>query len=123
MIRHRDRREKRVSGYCDSKAEAQGIKALLRRRLNDNSRIGLSSSRDDVDERNELVVRELPQVHYVATRIRERLPKHVDLEDLVQAGVIGLLKPAAVTTGRRMHNSQPLPNSELRRNSGQSAQA
>jgi RNA polymerase sigma factor for flagellar operon FliA len=50
------------------------------------------ASRDDVDERNELVVRELPQVHYVATRIRERLPKHVDLEDLVQAGVIGLLE-------------------------------
>ena len=50
------------------------------------------ASSEDVDERNELVVRELPQVHYVASRIRERLPKHVDMEDLVQAGVIGLLE-------------------------------
>jgi RNA polymerase sigma factor for flagellar operon FliA len=44
-----------------------------------------------MDERNELVMRELPQVYYVAARIRERLPSHVDMEDLVQAGVIGLM--------------------------------
>jgi len=50
------------------------------------------ASGDDMDERNELVMRELPQVYYVAARIRERLPKHVDMEDLVQAGVIGLLE-------------------------------
>jgi len=50
------------------------------------------ASGDGIDERNELVVRELPQVYYVAARIRERLPKHVDMEDLVQAGVIGLLE-------------------------------
>jgi RNA polymerase sigma factor for flagellar operon FliA len=50
------------------------------------------ASSDDVDERNRLVVRELPQVHYVAARIRERLPKQVELEDLIQAGVIGLLE-------------------------------
>jgi RNA polymerase sigma factor for flagellar operon FliA len=50
------------------------------------------ASGDDTDERNELVMRELPQVYYVAARIRERLPKHVEMEDLVQAGVIGLLE-------------------------------
>jgi RNA polymerase sigma factor FliA len=44
------------------------------------------------EERNELVLRELPQVYYVAARIRERLPRHVEMEDLVQAGVIGLLE-------------------------------
>ena len=49
------------------------------------------ASSTDVEERNELVMRELPQVYYVAARIHERLPKHVDMEDLVQAGVIGLL--------------------------------
>jgi RNA polymerase sigma factor for flagellar operon FliA len=47
---------------------------------------------DGIDERNELVMRELPQVYYVAARIRERLPKQVDMEDLVQAGVVGLLE-------------------------------
>jgi RNA polymerase sigma factor FliA len=49
------------------------------------------ASIEGIDERNELVMQELPQVYYVAARIRERLPKHVDMEDLVQAGVIGLL--------------------------------
>jgi RNA polymerase sigma factor for flagellar operon FliA len=49
------------------------------------------ASSDGIDERNEIVMRELPQVYYVAARIRERLPKQVDMEDLVQAGVLGLL--------------------------------
>jgi RNA polymerase sigma factor for flagellar operon FliA len=49
------------------------------------------SNNTDMDERNELVVRELPQVYYVAAKIRERLPSHVEMEDLVQAGVIGLI--------------------------------
>jgi RNA polymerase sigma factor for flagellar operon FliA len=44
------------------------------------------------DDRNELVMQELSQVYYIASRIRERLPQHVELEDLVNAGVIGLLE-------------------------------
>jgi RNA polymerase sigma factor for flagellar operon FliA len=54
--------------------------------------VAYSTSNSSDDERNELVMRELPQVYYVAARIRERLPNHVELEDLVQAGVIGLLE-------------------------------
>jgi RNA polymerase sigma factor for flagellar operon FliA len=49
------------------------------------------ASSDSLDERNDLVMRELPQVYYVAARIHERLPKNVEIEDLVQAGVLGLL--------------------------------
>jgi len=49
------------------------------------------ASNEDIDERNDVVMRELPQVYYIASRIRERLPKHVDMEDLVQTGVLGLL--------------------------------
>ena len=43
-------------------------------------------------ERNALVLQELPQVYFIASRILERLPQHVELEDLVNAGVIGLLE-------------------------------
>jgi RNA polymerase sigma factor FliA len=46
----------------------------------------------DEDDRNALVMQELPQVYYIASRLRERLPQHVELEDLVNAGVIGLLE-------------------------------
>jgi RNA polymerase sigma factor for flagellar operon FliA len=49
------------------------------------------ASSDSMDERNDIVMRELPQVYYVAARIHERLPKNMDIEDLVQAGVLGLL--------------------------------
>jgi len=41
---------------------------------------------------DERVLEELPQVYYIAARIRERLPQHVEMEDLVSAGVIGLLE-------------------------------
>ena len=44
------------------------------------------------EDRNDLVMQELQQVYYIASRIRERLPQHVELEDLVNAGVIGLLE-------------------------------
>ncbi len=50
------------------------------------------SSAESSDDRNDLVLQELSQVYYIASRIRERLPQHVELEDLVNAGVIGLLE-------------------------------
>lgn len=53
--------------------------------------VAYRASADSMTDRNDLVMRELPQVYYLATRIRERLPKNVDLEDLVQAGVLGLI--------------------------------
>lgn len=49
------------------------------------------STSEQLDERNRLVMQELPQVYYIAARIRERLPQHVPMEDLVSAGVLGLL--------------------------------
>jgi len=34
---------------------------------------------------------ELPQVKYIARRIHERLPRHVPFDDLVHAGIVGLI--------------------------------
>ncbi|GGA56464.1 hypothetical protein GCM10011507_04710 [Edaphobacter acidisoli] len=42
-------------------------------------------------ERDVLLMEHLPTVRYVARRIHERLPQHVDLDDLVSAGVVGLI--------------------------------
>jgi RNA polymerase sigma factor for flagellar operon FliA len=42
-------------------------------------------------ERERLLVEQLPQVRYIARRIHDRLPRHVPLEDLVHAGVLGLI--------------------------------
>src|ERR1700678_25565 len=53
--------------------------------------VAYRASRNEMHGRNELVLRELPQVYYTAARIRDRLPGHVEIDDLVQAGVVALL--------------------------------
>lgn len=42
-------------------------------------------------ERERILIENLPQVRYIARRIHERLPRHVPFEDLVHAGVVGLI--------------------------------
>jgi RNA polymerase sigma factor for flagellar operon FliA len=42
-------------------------------------------------ERDKMLVEHLPTVRYIARRIHERLPQHVELDDLVSAGVVGLI--------------------------------
>jgi RNA polymerase sigma factor for flagellar operon FliA len=44
------------------------------------------------DNREQLIMSNLPQVYYIARRIHERLPQQVPFEDLVHAGVIGLIE-------------------------------
>jgi len=41
--------------------------------------------------RDELILEHLPQIKYIAHRISAKLPSHVELNDLVSAGVLGLL--------------------------------
>ena len=42
-------------------------------------------------EQENILLEHLPIVRYLARRIHERLPQHVDMEDLVSAGVVGLM--------------------------------
>ncbi len=42
-------------------------------------------------EQERVLLEHLPVVRFLARRIHERLPQHVDIEDLVSAGVVGLL--------------------------------
>ncbi len=42
-------------------------------------------------EQENILLEHLPVVRFLARRIHERLPQHVDLEDLVSAGVVGLM--------------------------------
>ncbi len=42
-------------------------------------------------ERDELILEHLPQIKYIAQRISTKLPSHVELNDLVSAGILGLL--------------------------------
>lgn len=58
------------------------------------------------EERDGLILDHLPQVNWIATRIHEKLPASVELDDLISAGVVGLL--AAVD------NFDPNRNTTLR---------
>lgn len=53
-------------------------------------------------ERERLILEHLPQVRLIARRIRDRLPESVSLEDLVSAGIVGLI--AAVDQYDPSHN-------------------
>ena len=45
----------------------------------------------DEEERNRILMEQMPQVRYIARHIHDRLPQHVPMEDLVHAGVLGLM--------------------------------
>jgi RNA polymerase sigma factor for flagellar operon FliA len=51
----------------------------------------LSRSVKDPEERERLLLEHLPQVKYIARRIHDRLPAQVPLDDLIHAGVVGLI--------------------------------
>ena len=42
-------------------------------------------------ERDRVLLEHLPQVRYIARRVHDRLPQNVPLEDLVHAGILGLI--------------------------------
>ena len=43
------------------------------------------------EEFQQIVLEQMPQVKYIARRIHEHLPQHVPFEDLVHAGIVGLI--------------------------------
>ncbi|MFP5235591.1 MAG: FliA/WhiG family RNA polymerase sigma factor [Acidobacteriota bacterium] len=42
-------------------------------------------------EQERVLLEHLPVVRFLARRIHERLPQHIDIEDLVSAGIVGLM--------------------------------
>ena len=58
------------------------------------------------DEREKLIIAHLPQVRLIARKIHERLPETVALDDLLSAGVIGLINA--------IDNFDPRQNVKLR---------
>jgi RNA polymerase sigma factor FliA len=45
----------------------------------------------DPNERDRMLLEHLPSVQFIARKIHARLPQHVELDDLVSAGVVGLI--------------------------------
>lgn len=51
----------------------------------------VSSPAELTPEQERILLEHLPIVRFLARRVHERLPQHVDMEDLVSAGVLGLM--------------------------------
>ncbi len=52
--------------------------------------ISVSEESTGRQERDEIILEHLPLVRAIAVRVHENLPVHVDLDDLVHAGILGL---------------------------------
>ena len=52
---------------------------------------GTSLDEMSAAEREQLLMEHLPTVRFLARRIHERLPQHVELDDLISAGMVGLI--------------------------------
>ena len=53
-----------------------------------------AATQDDLSRRDTLILEHLPLVTAIAVRVHESLPVHVDLDDLIHAGVMGLFDAA-----------------------------
>jgi len=65
-----------------------------------------SVSQLEPEDQERLLLEHLPQVRYIARRIHDRLPSHIPFDDLVQAGILGLMEA--------LHKFDPSKNVELK---------
>jgi RNA polymerase sigma factor for flagellar operon FliA len=66
----------------------------------------LSMPQTSQSERDELVLKHLPLVRAIAVRVYENLPVHVDVDDLVHAGIMGLFDAALKYNGEKQVSFQ-----------------
>jgi RNA polymerase sigma factor for flagellar operon FliA len=59
--------------------------------VTENSNAAAPAAYSSSKERERLLLDNLPEVRYIARRIHDRLPSHVSFEDLVHAGILGLI--------------------------------
>lgn len=49
------------------------------------------AAKSSLDRRNEMILEYLPLVKFIAGRIASRLPSHIEVADLINSGIIGLI--------------------------------
>ena len=76
-------------GGTDTAANNNGDSPKGGQRASGYAQVGLD--RELTAEEERVLLEHLPIVRFLARRIHERLPQHVELEDLLSAGVVGLM--------------------------------
>ena len=51
------------------------------------------------ENREEVIKRYSPMIKYVANRIAMRLPPHIEVDDLISVGVLGLMDATSSSSG------------------------
>jgi len=72
-------------------AVREPVRASRRRAVGDGYPPAAAATQALTSEQERVLLDHLPIVRFLARRIHERLPQHVDIEDLVSAGVVGLM--------------------------------
>jgi RNA polymerase sigma factor for flagellar operon FliA len=86
-----------LKGDCEAdevsiSAEPAPIKKIKERARPAKEKMALSNAK--LTRRDRVVLEHLPLVKAIAIRVHENLPVHVDLDDLVHAGILGLFDAA-----------------------------
>ncbi|MDE3198525.1 MAG: FliA/WhiG family RNA polymerase sigma factor [Acidobacteriota bacterium] len=69
--------------------------------MNTATKQQIEAEESAVAKRDRIVVEHLPLVRAIAVRVYENLPVHVDLDDLIHAGIMGLLDAAVKYDGNK----------------------
>jgi RNA polymerase sigma factor for flagellar operon FliA len=80
------------SSYARTPGSAPTVRKTMDRALERRNRLSLHTAK--TAKRDKVVIEHLPLVKAIAIRVHENLPVHVDLDDLVHAGVLGLFDAA-----------------------------
>lgn len=75
-------RSRQKAGRATRRSEGRGARATAE---------NLRRLESDLDQRNELIIEYLPLVKFIANRIAGRLPSHIEVDDLINSGIIGLI--------------------------------
>src|SRR5579863_995645 len=76
---------------------------------------GGSKKKDLVARRNEYAAKFFPYIEKVARRLARRLPAHVEIDDLISSGVIGLMEAAERFDPSRVERFDAFAESRIRR--------
>ncbi|MDQ2946894.1 MAG: FliA/WhiG family RNA polymerase sigma factor [Acidobacteriota bacterium] len=75
--------------------DSDGVSAGLPGHVNEWEQVGATQAANiqpmDPRQRDQLLLEHLPTVRFIARKIHARLPQHVELDDLISAGVVGLI--------------------------------
>ncbi|MEO7030692.1 MAG: FliA/WhiG family RNA polymerase sigma factor [Acidobacteriaceae bacterium] len=75
--------------------DSDGVSAGLPGHVNEWEQVGATQAANiqpmDPRQRDRLLLEHLPTVRFIARKVHARLPQHVELDDLISAGVVGLI--------------------------------